>query len=409
MVEPGAGSEDLQAWSDRVWAELERLPRSDGWAYDEPEGAAAIEAALPGDGTASAHVDPEILLDRIHGAWLGRCAGCVLGKPLEGWPSADIERYLRLTDSWPPDDYVAALDPMPREFPPIKPSWPESIRGRIAGMPRDDDVDYTLLGLHLLEDHGAGAGATVLADELLDHVPFTQVFTAERVAYANLVAGRSPSDAGGYRNPYREWIGALIRSDIHGMVVPGDPRRAALFAMQDALLTHRTNGVYAAMWAAATLSLVLAGTPPLDAVRAALRHVPPRTRTHAAVAGVLADRERGHHWEREIHVLHARHNEDGWVHAVPNVAAIAAALAWGEGDLGRTIGFALAVGWDTDSAAATAGSIVGGWRGASALPASWTNPLDDRIRSSVRGFDGVAISEVAKRTCAVAQRLMVER
>ena len=99
LVEPGAGSEDLQAWSDRVWTELELLPRSEGWADDEPEGAAAIEAALPGDGTASAHVDPEILLDRIHGAWLGRCAGCVLGKPLEGWPSADIERYLRLTDS----------------------------------------------------------------------------------------------------------------------------------------------------------------------------------------------------------------------------------------------------------------------------------------------------------------------
>jgi hypothetical protein len=141
LLEPGAGGEDLQAWSDRVWAKLERLPSSDGWAYDEPEGAAAIEAALPGDGTASAHVDPEILLDRIHGAWPGRCAGCVLGRPLEGWPSADIERYLRFTDSWPPDDYVVALDPMPREFPPVKPSWPESTRGRIAGMPRDDDND----------------------------------------------------------------------------------------------------------------------------------------------------------------------------------------------------------------------------------------------------------------------------
>jgi ADP-ribosylglycohydrolase len=193
------------------------------------------------------------------------------------------------------------------------------------------------------------------------------------------------------------------------MVVPGDPRRAALFAMQDALLTHRINGVYAAMWASATLSLALAGLPPLDAVRAALRHVPPRTRTHAAVAGVLADRERGHPWEQEIHLLHERHDEDGWVHAVPNVAAIAAALAWGEGDLGRTIGFALAIGWDTDSAGAAAGSIVGGWRGASALPASWTDPLDDRIRSSVRGFDGVSISEVAKRTCAVRDRVMVQR
>ena len=41
------------------------------------------------------------------------------------------------------------------------------------------------------------------------------------------------------RNPYREWIGALIRADVSGWVFPGQPGAAAQLVYQDASLSHR--------------------------------------------------------------------------------------------------------------------------------------------------------------------------
>jgi ADP-ribosylglycohydrolase len=32
------------------------------------------------------------LLERVHGAWLGPCAGCALGKPVENWPRRELRR-----------------------------------------------------------------------------------------------------------------------------------------------------------------------------------------------------------------------------------------------------------------------------------------------------------------------------
>jgi len=59
-------------------------------------------------------------------------------------------------------------------------------------------------------------------------------------------------------------------------------------------------------------------------------------------------------------------------------------------------------GWDTDCNGATAGSAFGAMHGTSALPAYWVEPLNDRIRSAVFGFDNASISDLAERTLALA-------
>ena len=38
--------------------------------------------------------------DRIRGTWLGRAAGCSLGKPVEGWPRKRIDEYLTWTSAY---------------------------------------------------------------------------------------------------------------------------------------------------------------------------------------------------------------------------------------------------------------------------------------------------------------------
>lgn len=391
--------DDPRLWEAALDA-ARHVPRLADWPYHEPSTAAAIVAALGPD--AESQAAPSDVADRIHGAWLGRCAGCILGKPVEGWPADRIHSFLKAVDAWPPRGYLPALDPSWTTYPAMKPSWRTATAGNIAGVPRDDDLDYTILGLHVLETYGFDPTPDVLAAELLDRFAFTQVFTAERVVYRNLVCGIPPAQAAAFRNPYREWIGAMIRADIYGMTAPAMPRVAAYSAMHDALFTHRENGVYAAMWAAATLAAAIGGATSRDAVEAGLAQIPPQSRSAEAVRDVLRDANAELGWEARIGALRGRFDAYGWVHALPNLAAAAAAVLHGTGDLGRTIGFAVAAGWDTDSAAATAGAIAGALSGSSRLDPRWIAPLEDRIASAVRGHPEVRIADAAARTARLA-------
>jgi hypothetical protein len=81
---------------------------------------------------------------------------------------------------------------------------------------------------------------------------------------------------------------------------------------------------------------------------------------------------------------------------------IVAGLLWGDGDPARTIGLTVQGGWDTDSNGATAGSVVGVLAGTAALPAHLVDPLEDRTRSALFGFDNSRISELAARTARLA-------
>ena len=70
--------------------------RTGDWPYDEPEGLAAITAAL-GPAEAVGPPTADDLEDKIEGGWLGRIAGCNLGKPVEygdHWTSDHIRDYL---------------------------------------------------------------------------------------------------------------------------------------------------------------------------------------------------------------------------------------------------------------------------------------------------------------------------
>ncbi|RBM06985.1 ADP-ribosylglycohydrolase family protein [Streptomyces sp. PT12] len=378
------------------------------WPYDEPTGAedlAAIEARLPGVAAGRRPVPfgggPEDLGDRVRGAWQARCAGCCMGKPLEGLRPEQIRGYLRAADAWPLRGYVPHLDPLPEGIERLNPSWDEATLGRVTGMPRDDDTDYTVLGLHLLERYGRGFSPRDVAREWLDKLPFTQTFTAERAVYRNLVSGVDAAQAATFDNPYREWIGALIRADIFGYVNPGDPLAAARLAHADASLSHTANGVYGAMWAAALVAEAFVAPDAATAVRRSADWVPERSRLSATLATVLDLHAEGARWEEAIAWVDEAFAGHSWVHTLNNAAVIAAGLLWGEGDVALSLGLTVQAGLDTDSSAATVGSVLGALNGADALPDALIAPLDDRIRSAVRGYDYSRITALADRTAAL--------
>ncbi|MDX3450456.1 ADP-ribosylglycohydrolase family protein [Streptomyces sp. ME02-8801-2C] len=381
----------------------------------QPAGSRAAGAARVGaGGTRQAPLSdppptPARLRLRLEAAWLGRAAGCLLGKPVEKLPLTAIRQLAQSTGNWPLNTWFTARG-LPEELAQAHPwnrrSAATSLAENIDGMPEDDDLNYPLLNLLLLQRHGPRFTTTDVAKLWLDELPAGRTFTAERIAYRNLLSGLEPPFTARHRNPFREWIGALIRADVHGWTNPGDPATAAEQAYRDATLTHTANGVYAAMFTAATIARAATGTHDIHTcLRTGLTVVPPRSRLAKAVThGIqLADSHRD--FTTVVDELHATHASTyHWVHAIPNTALIAAALTHADGDFTGSICRAVSGGWDTDSNGATAGSIAALLAGSpAALPDRWTSPLKNRLATSVGDFNGTGFDTLAQLTSSLTQ------
>ena len=307
------------AKQEAMLGSIEGRPARSDWSYEEPSDWPGIQSSLGRPELPALELDEEALRDRLEGAWLGRCAGCNLGKPVEGWSRERIRNYLDLADAYPIDDYLPRLDPFPDGLA-LNWCWPETTRGNIRFMARDDDTDYTILGLHVLEEHGTGFGAEQVGHEWLHHLPFAQTYTAERAAYRNLIHGLQPPHTATFRNPYREWIGAQIRGDMWGYVSPGDPAAAAELAFRDASLSHTQNGIYGEMWASALIASCFVVPDLRSAIESALGFVPPRSRLAEAVRHVLGLFDEGRSWEETRDAIEVRHGHYSFVHTINNSA-----------------------------------------------------------------------------------------
>lgn len=377
----------------------------------DPGGRAGRGRGVCGRGGGAGY-DPA-LRRRLEAGWVGRAIGCVLGKPVEKLPLHGIRALARAAGNWPLDDWFTARG-VPAELLAAHPwnrrSAPTSLAENIDGTPEDDDLNFPLLGLLLLQRHGKGFTTAELARLWLDELPAGRTFTAERVAYRNLLQGLEPPATATHHNPFREWIGALIRADVHGWTNPGDPAAAAAQAYRDAALTHTGNGVYAALFVAAATAAAATGRADVHtALRAGLAVVPPRSRLAEAVrfgiGSAAAAREADAGFDTVVDGLHARYGHYHWVHAVPNTALTAAALTHADGDFTHSICRAVSGGWDTDSNGATAGALAGLLAGAPEnLPHRWTAPLKNRLATTVPGFDGIGFDTLAHLTAQEAAR-----
>ncbi|WP_371615428.1 ADP-ribosylglycohydrolase family protein [Streptomyces sp. NBC_00454] len=418
---PAPARPELRALASDLLTALAALPRPGAAA--EPDLWPAITTTWPAEGPAAAGprrswssaegarpaAGPP-LRRRLEAAWLGRAVGCVLGKPVEKLPLHGIRALARAAGNWPLDDWFTERGVPPEVLaahPWNRRSAPTSLAENIDGTPEDDDLNFPLLGLLLLQRHGHGFTTADLGRLWLDELPAGRTFTAERVAYRNLLQGLEPPATATHHNPFREWIGALIRADVHGWTNPGDPAAAAAQAYRDAALTHTGNGVYAALFVAAATATAATGRADVHtALRAGLAVVPPRSRLAEAVRfGIATAAAAGADgFDRVVDRLHARYGHYHWVHAVPNTALIAAALTHADGDFTHSVCRAVSGGWDTDSNGATAGALAGLIMGSpERIPHRWTAPLKNRLATTVPGFDGIGFDTLAGLTARLAR------
>lgn len=347
-------------------------------------------------------------LARIRGAWQGRISGCMLGKPVEVLSFQEglqgLRSYLRQAHSYPLRDYVALL---PDTI--VEQTGKSSCRGHIMRAEPDDDINYTVLALLLLEESGLNFDTQDVARAWLRLLPAGATWTAERAAYRVLLEKMDDEFVNGAEpgfdladcsdNDFNDWIGAQIRADLYGWVCPGRPALAADLAKRDAALSHRVDGLYGAAFVAA-LGAAIPVTENVDtAIAAALQQIPADSGVAAAVQygqGLAAESD-------AVARLHEKYAELSPVHTLNNLALVVWALCSADGDFSAAIGNAVAAGWDTDCNGATVGGLMG--LTGVPIPEQWTTPWAGRVSISLAGHAELPLDDLVERTLMVARKI----
>lgn len=431
------------AWNEAViwplYDQLMAMPEDAELAAREPNDLPQIHALRP-NGPRDLHWEPseEELVDRLHGAWTGRSVGCSMGKPVEGWGMCHrngkpdgrqrIKRYLQAAGEWPLNDYFPAGDLGEG----LKLNAGGSTRDRIAYMEADDDIHYSLTGLGVLEKHGPDFAWQHVAHFWLDHIPVTSICTAEAMAILNVqnrtlrawpthpLNGATPQFTRRHRNPYREWIGAQIRSDGFAWCCAGNPELAAEYAWRDASWTHERNGIYGEMLFAAIQAAAFVSHDPHTLVEIGLSEIPRDCRLARGVREVLrwvkecsdweSAMEKVEQWCASISPTYRWHGEDNIpgmnpVHTINNAMVCVLAMCYGRMDAIDAPAVAVMCGLDTDCNGATVGSITGAATGRKATPDRLAKRLNDMICPRMVGFQNVSMRQLAERTATQWKRV----
>lgn len=220
-------------------------------------------------------MDEEFLLNKIWGAWTGKIAGGTFGQPVEGKRKENIQKTKPPLAGWTLD-HLSYIN-----FP-------------------NDDEQYELVALLALENLNDDQldnkiqSSTLFSREYLGiywlkYLKRSYMFTAEEYAYKFVKRWKlpwkhagdalyiNPEDNKAYGNPYFDWIGAQMKGEIFGMLLPAwswyqnqnkgpeqdlDLLKPCLdLSLQDALMAHRGVAVVGELFISAMIAVAIIHDP----------------------------------------------------------------------------------------------------------------------------------------------------
>lgn len=382
---------------------VNELPLRKGYEYNEPSDLDGIKALrnleLLKSGTASVPLDK-----KVEGAWYGRIAGCLLGKPVEGLWTKTLTALLKSSNNYPMTRYILSTDVNREELAKIGlDPWhltSDWYIDKISCAPADDDTNYTVMAQLMIDRRGINFTPKNVLEAWMDYQPKNAYCTAERVAYMNFLKSYVPPYTAYYKNPYREWIGAQIRGDYYGYIANSAEVGAEL-AWRDASISHIKNGIYGEMLISAMLAYAKTSENILNVIYAGLSQIPSTSRLYAQAMEMIELYKNGTSREDAFASIHARYNNEfshDWCHTISNALIVIASLLYGEGDFGKSICMAVETGFDTDCNGATVGSIIGMIYGIDNIGKEWTSPLNGVLKTQILGHDKSTIDALVNKT-----------
>ncbi|WNJ17709.1 ADP-ribosylglycohydrolase family protein [Pontibacter sp. G13] len=281
--------------------------------------------------------------DKILGGWIGKCAGGILGAPIEGF-----KRFNQIPIS---DELFANTFP-------------------------NDDLDLQILWLDMIRQKGPWVRQGDFAHHWKHHVDFP--WNEYGIATFNLHSGLDVPDSGRLHNRYwGESMGSPIRSEIWGMVCPGLPAHAARYAQMDSEVDHAGFSVDAERFLAASAAIAFVESDLRIILNQALAHIPAGKTCHRMIRQVMADFDQ---YGPEITrgKIKSQWGDADFTSAPMNVAfTILALLQFG--DSFESIVQSLHFGHDSDCIVATAAALIGIIHGYEAIPEIWKQRVGNAL------------------------------
>src|SRR4051812_9569921 len=317
---------------------------------------------------------PADYVERVYAGVLGKLIGVYLGRPVEGWT------YDRITATHGEvDRYIHESRGMPL-------------------IVADDDVSGTFTFLRSLPDHGNDPNLTPeqIGNTWLNYLIERRTIlwwggignSTEHTAFLRLKSGIPAPRSGSIElngTTVAEQIGSQIFIDGWGMIVPGDPERAADFARRAGSVSHDGEAIYGAQVIAAMEAQAFV-EPDLDRlIDVAVALIP----ADSTIARLITDIREWHaaepDWRMTREKIAANYGYDKYIgncHMVPNHALIIMALLYGGDDFGKSLMIVNTAGWDTDCNAGNVGALLGiknGLEEIDSSPYDWRGPIADRM------------------------------
>ena len=268
------------------------------------------------------------------------------------------------------------LDPTrsPRRWPWNRRSARPACAENIDGMPEDDDLNYPLLALHLLERHGRRSPPTTWRRRGSTTSRPAACSPPSASPTATSSTASSPPETARRPQPVPR---VDRRADPHRRLrlgAPGRPGAPPGSPGRRQAQPHRQRRVRRDVRAAAPSAARGAGLGRRVLAAGLVGDAPGEPLAAAVRFGVALGAGRST-LEAALDALHAEYGDLHWVHALNNAALVASALRAQRRRLrparSRRV---VAGGWDTDSNGATVGSVCGALAGAGGLPAGVDGP-----------------------------------
>ena len=177
-------------------------------------------------------------------------------------------------------------------------------------------------------------------------------------------------------------------------------------AYNDAYLSHRRNGIYGEMFFSAAQAAAFAVDNAVDALEIGLTEIPKDCTLAKELRWALDESKNIHNYKDAVAAVSGRFKNMSAIHTNNNACLTVFGLSIGGNNVTSVISETVAMGYDNDCTAATAGSIVGAIVGKKGVPEHWYRNFNNTVHSYINGHEKFYIDDLTKRFTVLAGKVL---